>query len=164
MAVCRDAGGSAVDCRNRDRYRAVMVTIGRTTILVRDLDESRDFYRRAFGFRTLFDGEFAPGMRTVHVGPEGQRDPGLWLFVPTNDAERARIGSQTGGAPTLVIYVEELESLLARLETSDVRVVKPFTVQGEAKFGHVLDASGNEIVLVELPTGDQLDVAYKLAE
>ncbi len=103
-------------------------------------------------------------MRTVHVGPEGQRDPGLWLFVPTNDAERARIGSQTGGAPALVIYVEELESLLARLDTSDVRIVKPFTVQGDAKFGHILDASGNEIVLVELPPGDQLDVAYRLAE
>jgi catechol 2,3-dioxygenase-like lactoylglutathione lyase family enzyme len=141
-----------------------MVTIGRTTILVRDLDEARDFYRWSFGFRTLFDGEFAPGMRTVHVGPEGERDPGLWLFLPTNDAERARIGSQTGGAPTLVMYVDALEQLLARLESSNVGVAKPLTVQGDAKFAHVFDPSGNEIVLAELPSAERRDDAYRLVE
>jgi hypothetical protein len=100
----------------------------------------------------------------VHVVPEGERDPGLWLLVPTNDAERSRIGSQTGGAPTLVMYVEDLESLLNRLGPSDVRVVKPLSIQGEAKFGHVLDASGNEIVFVELPSGEQLNGPYQLMD
>ncbi|MGI8484427.1 MAG: VOC family protein [Thermomicrobiales bacterium] len=129
-----------------------MVSIGRTTILVNDLDAAKDFYVDAFGFDTLFDDEVAPGLRTVHVGPDGPRGAGLWLMKATSEAGRARVGAQTSGEPALVFYTDDLTSELARLDAYGVKPIKPpFTNDGGASYAHVRDSSGNEIVLAQLP-------------
>ena len=141
-----------------------MVTIGRTTILVNDLDEARDFYRAAFDFGALFDGEVAPGLRTVHVGPAGERGSGLWLIEASSPASIERVGAQTAGEPTLVFYTDDLDAELRRLEHLGVRVVKPFVSSGGASFAHVLDNSGNEIALAQLPARELQLAAYTLIE
>jgi predicted enzyme related to lactoylglutathione lyase len=134
------------------------------TILVNDLDEARAFYRDAFGFATLFDGEVAPGLRTVHVGPHGERGAGLWLLEATTPASLERVGAQTGGEPTLVFYTDDLGAELRRLDGLAVRVVKPFVSSDGSSFAHVLDNSGNEIVLAQLPKGERQPSAYALIE
>ena len=140
-------------------------SIGRATLLVHDLDETVRFYRDAFEFATLFDGEVAPGLRTVHIGPHGQRGAGLWLLRATSDAGHARVGTQTAPEPALVLYVKDLATQLQRLDALDVRVVKPLMSNDGASFAHVLDNCGNEIVLVEFATHDaEPDAAYKLVE
>lgn len=131
-----------------------MTSIGRTTILVHDLDQAKRFYADAFGFETLFDGEVAHGLRTVHVGPHGERGAGLWFLVATDAASIARVGAQTGGEPALVLYVDDLADEMERLTSIGVRVVKPLVVDGATSFAHVLDDSGNELVLVQLPPLD----------
>lgn len=141
-----------------------MVSIGRTTILVSDLDEAREFYRAAFQFGTLFDGEVAPGLRTVHVGPAGERGPGLWLLEARSPASVDRVGAQTGGEPALVFYTDDLAAELRRLDGLAVRVVKPSVSSGGASFAHVLDNSGNEIVLAQLPEDERQASAYALIE
>jgi len=134
-----------------------MVSIGRMTILVHDLDEAKAFYRDAFGFETLFDDDVAPGLRTVHVGPHGERGAGLWLLEATTPASLERVGAQTGGEPTLVFYTDDLESLA-------LRVVKPLASSNGAGFVHVLDNSGNEIVLAQLPDDEARPASYALIE
>jgi predicted enzyme related to lactoylglutathione lyase len=141
-----------------------MVSIGRMTILVNDLDEAKAFYRDAFGFETLFDGEVAPGLRTVHVGPHGERDAGLWLLEATTPASLERVGAQTGGEPTLVFYTDDVEGDLRRLERLAVRVVTPLTSSDGASFVHVLDNSGNEVVLAQLPDDEGRPSAYAIIE
>ena len=129
-----------------------MVSIGRTTILVNDLDAAKEFYLDAFGFDTLFDGEVAPGLRTVHVGPDGPRGAGLWLMKTTTPAGRDRVGAQTAGEPTLVFYTDDLAAEFARLSAFGVTPIQPpFTNDGGASYAHVRDNSGNEIVLAQLP-------------
>ena len=128
-----------------------MFRIGRITILVADLDTSSRFYAEAFGFAVLFDDEVAPGLRTVHLGSQGVAGPGIWL-LRTPDAER--IGRQTGGAPTLVLYCDDLEGDLERARAAGARVAKPLVRNGDAAFAHVLDDSGNEIVLAQLSPVD----------
>jgi catechol 2,3-dioxygenase-like lactoylglutathione lyase family enzyme len=140
-----------------------MVSIGRMTILVRDLDEAKAFYRDAFGFATLFDGEVAAGLRTVHVGPHGERGAGLWLLEATTPASLDRVGAQTGGEPALVFYTDDLAGELRRLESLAVRVVSPLAGGDGASFVHVLDNSGNEIVLAQLPDEGRPS-AYALIE
>jgi catechol 2,3-dioxygenase-like lactoylglutathione lyase family enzyme len=47
---------------------------GRTTVLVRDYDEARDFYARGFGFETVFDSGPWPEsnpIRFLHLGSNG---------------------------------------------------------------------------------------------
>lgn len=134
------------------------------TILVNDLDDAKAFYRDAFGFATLFDGEVAPGLRTVHVGPHGERGAGLWLLEATTPASLDRVGAQTGGEPTLVFYTDDIASELRRIERLTVRVVKPLTSSDGASFVHVLDDSGNEIVLAQLPEQEGSASSYALSE
>jgi predicted enzyme related to lactoylglutathione lyase len=141
-----------------------MVSIGRMTILVHDLDEAKAFYRDAFGFETLFDGDVAPGLRTVHVGPHGERGAGLWLLEATTPASLERVGAQTGGEPTLVLYTDDLAGELRRLESLALSVVKPLASSNGAGFVHVLDNSGNEIVLAQLPDDEARPASYALIE
>jgi catechol 2,3-dioxygenase-like lactoylglutathione lyase family enzyme len=134
-----------------------MVSIGRTTILVNDLDTAKAFYTDAFDFATLYDGEVAPGLRTVHIGPDGPRGSGLWLMKTTSVAGVARVGAQTAGEPALVFYTESLSEDLARLASLGVApIVAPFTNDAGFRYAHVLDNSGNEIVLVEWPSPETL--------
>lgn len=141
-----------------------MMSIGRMTILVHDLDEAKAFYRDVFGFATLFDGEVAPGLRTVHVGPHGERGAGLWLLEATTPASLERVGAQTGGEPTLVFYTDDVAGEVRRLESLAVRIVKPLTSSDGASFVHVLDNSGNEVVLAQLPDDKGRPSAYALIE
>ena len=126
-----------------------MFRIGRITILVADLDASSRFYREAFGLGVLFDDEVAPGRRTVHLGSQGVAGPGIWL-LRADGAAAEHVGRQVGGAPALVLYCDDLEAGLERARAAGARVVKPFVRGGDAAFAHVLDDSGNEIVLAQL--------------
>lgn len=129
-----------------------MVSIGRTTILVNDLDEAKGFHADAFGFGTLYDGEVAPGLRTVHVGPNGPRGAGLWLMKVTSAEGVSRVGAQTAGEPRLVFHTQRLAPDLAHLSSLGIQPLKPpVHNDGDASFAHIRDNSGNEIVLVELP-------------
>ncbi|QEO10154.1 VOC family protein [Protaetiibacter larvae] len=138
-----------------------MFSLGRVTILVEDLDRSLAFYRDLLGFAVLYDGEFVPGVRTAHLGTAGVRDPGIWL-LPAGEHDRERVGAQTGGAPALVLYTPELQGALRRLEAAGVTVVKPLVRDGDAAFAHVLDDSGNELLLAELGAVDER--AYRLID
>jgi catechol 2,3-dioxygenase-like lactoylglutathione lyase family enzyme len=135
------------------------------TLLVHDLDATKDFYMKAFGFNCLYDGEVAPGLRTVHVGPGGQAEPGLWLLKATSPEGTTRIGAQTAGEPALVFYTESLADDLRHLETLGVSPLRPVagSLSG-TKFAHVVDNNGNEIVLVELHENDITDDAYLLTD
>ncbi len=129
-----------------------MVRLGRVTVLVRDIDEAKAFYGGAFGFETLFDEEIGGGFRAVHVGPEDIRGAGLWLMPATRPELEARVGNQTAGEPMLVLYTDDLTADLDRLARLDVVPhVGPQSDAAGAKFSHVRDNSGNEIVLVQLP-------------
>jgi predicted enzyme related to lactoylglutathione lyase len=140
-----------------------VVTIGRLTLLVHDLDETKDFYANAFGFHTLFVGEVAPGFRTVHIGPGDLTDTGLWLIKATSQESKTRVGAQTAGEPALVFYTDTLRNDLDRLESMGVVPVKPVTGSPSGTlFAHIRDNNGNEIVLVELHEDDDPDGAYRL--
>lgn len=130
-----------------------MITIGRATILVKDLDAARDFYANAFGFVTIFDEEIFPGFRALHVGPEGESAPGFWLIRATTPDAESRVGRQTGDEPAFVLYTDDLAADLTRLAALGVHPIKgPTEDESKARFVHIRDNSGNELVLVQLPT------------
>lgn len=127
-----------------------MVTIGRYTVLVDDLDRAQEFYAAAFGFTTLYDEQPSPGFRYVHVGPGGLQDPGLWLFAATSDEARARTGNQTAGYPLLVLYTDTLDADLARMATHGVHPDHGPLVDDDGRYAHIRDPWGNAIILAEL--------------
>ena len=66
------------------------------TLVVRDYDEAIDFYVRAVGFRVVEDTVLDERKRWVVLAPPGASETGLLLARAATEAQRERIGDQTG--------------------------------------------------------------------
>ena len=130
----------------------MLTTPGRFTVLVRDYDEARAFYRDVLGFEVLHDTLGPDGQRFLHMGitdPAGGPGFGLWLLTPATEADRSLIGRQAGRQPLLVLYTENCAGTVGILESRGVTFRTQPCAEGGATFAHFEDLYGNEIVLVE---------------
>ena len=71
--------------------------LGLVTLVVDDYDEASAPYTGALGFTLLEDSDHGGGKRWVRVAPPGSNETGLLLAKASDEAQRARIGDQTGG-------------------------------------------------------------------
>jgi predicted enzyme related to lactoylglutathione lyase len=129
-------------------------TIGRTTVLVHDQDEAKQFYIEVLGFMTIADMQLGNGFRALHVGPPGTSGTGLWLMPATTDEQRARVGNQTGGEPIAVIYTEDCRQAYAELRERGLQFLGEPVEEAGSVHVHFLDLYGNTFVLVELRSGE----------
>ncbi|MBB5881398.1 catechol 2,3-dioxygenase-like lactoylglutathione lyase family enzyme [Xanthomonas arboricola] len=81
--------------------------IALTTLLVADYDAAIAWYTGALGFQVLQDRRLDGGKRWVVIGPGGAQDAALLLAQPGDDAQRARIGDQTGGRVDHFLYTDD---------------------------------------------------------
>lgn len=81
--------------------------IALTTLLVADYDAAIAWYTGALGFQVLEDRALGEGKRWVVIGPGSVRDAGLLLAQPTDAAQQARIGDQTGGRVDHFLYTDD---------------------------------------------------------
>lgn len=72
-------------------------TLSLITLVVDDYDTAIAHYTGALGFELLEDSDRGNGKRWVRVAPRGSKETGLLLAQAGDDAQRARIGDQTGG-------------------------------------------------------------------
>ncbi len=98
--------------------------IALTTLLVRDYDEAIAWYTRALGFTLLEDRAMGGGKRWVVVGPGGSDAAGLLLAQPGNDAQRARIGDQTGGRVDHFLYTDDFQRDHAAMRAQGVEFLE----------------------------------------
>lgn len=122
--------------------------IGRVSVVASDLDRSATFYREAFAWQTLYDGDL-DGYRLLHVGPGPLADGGVWLH-PSATPTAPGAGGATH-PPLLVLYLDdaaELDEVLARLGRLGVTPhVGPLTDPSGDRYAHVRDPDGHELVL-----------------
>ncbi|WP_115049854.1 VOC family protein [Xanthomonas arboricola] len=81
--------------------------IALTTLLVADYDAAIAWYTGALGFQVLQDLPLDDGKRWVVIGPGGAQEAALLLAQPGDDAQRARIGDQTGGRVDHFLYTDD---------------------------------------------------------
>ena len=124
--------------------------LGRIIILVHDYDDALAFYRDTLGFELLVDTPGPGDLRFVHVGPRGQANVGIWFMQARTDAQRARVGNQTGGEPVCVLYTGDVHSAYHTLRERGVHFHGEPAPEPGAIAVHFDDLYGNEIVLVEL--------------
>lgn len=122
---------------------------GRMTVLVDDFDVALDFYQDLLGFETIYDGELPDGTRLLHVGLPDQDPVGLWLLEPQNEAARERVGAQTGGEPTMVLYTDDCHDACEQLRAANIEIARGPVETEDDVHAHCVDPFGNEIVLVE---------------
>ncbi|QTN19030.1 VOC family protein [Brevundimonas sp. AJA228-03] len=94
-----------------------------------DLPGTRAFYEAAFGW-TFQD--YGPSYVGFNEGLDGGFD--------ADAADRAK-------APLPILYADDLEAMLTRVEVAGGRIVKPiFAFPGGRRF-HFIDPSGNELAV-----------------
>jgi predicted transcriptional regulator YdeE/catechol 2,3-dioxygenase-like lactoylglutathione lyase family enzyme len=120
-------------------------SIGRTVVLVRDLQEARRFYCETLGFTVI--AQFG---RSVHVGPDGQRPVGLWLIQATGE-ELLLVGKQTGREPLAVLYTDDCRRAYETLKERGVRFHGEPRDSPDDTVVHFDDLYGNHLVLVSFP-------------
>lgn len=119
-----------------------MLRIGRAVVRVDDLDGALAFYERAFGFGVLFDRELFTGFRSLHVGPGGAGEPGVWLFP----VETARPDQE----PVLVLYTDSFDADTQRARDAGAGVRAEASGEAGSRSVNLLDPWGNVIVLAEV--------------
>ncbi|MET8294232.1 VOC family protein [Streptomyces sp. NPDC048387] len=95
-----------------------------TALLVRDYDEAVDFYTRALGFELAEDTPRPDGSRWVVVRPPGARESALLLARAKDDAQRSRVGDQTGGRVGFFLYTDDFAADHARMTAEGVRFLE----------------------------------------
>ena len=122
--------------------------LGRAVILVDDYDKAFAFYEKNFFCKKIHDST-ANGQRYLHIAFSDNEGIGV-LFLKADDPQKEKIGTQTAGQPTLVIYTDTIEKLYKHIQSNQVRVVENMVSTAESKFFQCLDLYGNRLTIVEL--------------
>lgn len=99
-----------------------MRRIALVTLVVDDYDEAIRFYTEALGFRLVEDTPRPDGSRWVVVEPgtEAGGGTGLLLARAKDDAQRARLGDQTGGRVGFFLHTDDFARDHARMLAAGV--------------------------------------------
>ncbi len=105
--------------------------IALTTLVVASYDAAIAWYTGKLGFVLLQDVDLGGGKRWVVVGPGGLDDAALLLAEPGDDAQRARIGDQTGGRVDHFLHTDDFARdhaamLAAGVEFLETPRVEPY--------------------------------------
>ncbi|NUP05772.1 MAG: VOC family protein [Polyangiaceae bacterium] len=94
------------------------------TVVVRDYGEAIDFYTRALAFDLVEDTDLGEGKRWVCVAPPGGNGAALLLAKAATEAQRARVGDQTGGRVGFFLHTDDFERDHARMVQCGVQFVE----------------------------------------
>ncbi|MGW0898024.1 VOC family protein, partial [Streptomyces goshikiensis] len=95
--------------------------IALTALVVHDYDEAIDYYTRAVGFDLVEDTARPDGSRWVVVRPRGASEAALLLARAKGDAQRSRVGDQTGGRVGFFLHTDDFAGDHARMTAEGVR-------------------------------------------
>ncbi|MEU2733799.1 VOC family protein [Streptomyces griseoviridis] len=127
-----------------------MSRIALVTLVVDDYDEAIRFYVDALGFRLVEDAPRPDGTRWVVVapGPDGT-GTGVLLARAKNEAQRGRIGDQTGGRVGFFLHTEDFARDHARMLAAGVRFLEEPRHEPYGSVAVFQDLYGNRWDLLE---------------
>ncbi|MEI5525412.1 VOC family protein [Streptomyces brasiliscabiei] len=128
--------------------------IALVTLVVDDYDEAIRFYTEALGF-TLAEDEPRPGGgRWVVVEPGGGgQGGGLLLARAGNEAQRARVGDQTGGRVGFFLHTDDFARDHTRMRAAGVRFLEEPRHEPYGSVAVFEDLYGNRWDLLQPATG-----------
>ncbi|MFD9431157.1 VOC family protein [Streptomyces sp. NPDC060002] len=130
-----------------------MSRIALVTLVVDDYDEAIRFYTEALGFRLVEDEPRPDGARWVVVRPGDSQDGvGLLLARAKGDAQRARIGDQTGGRVGFFLHTEDFAGDHARMLAAGVTFLEEPRHEAYGSVAVFRDLYGNRWDLLQPAT------------
>ena len=118
-------------------------------LVVDDYDRAIAYYTEILGFELREDAPREQGKRWVVVAPAGA-ETAILLAQASNDAQRARIGDQTGGRVGFFLHTDDFRRDHAAMLVKGVQFVEP---PREEDYGIVAvfeDLYGNRWDLLQL--------------
>lgn len=119
------------------------------TMLVSDYDEAIKFYTEILDFELVEDTQMSPTKRWVLIAPPNDNSCRLLLAKATNDAQKSRVGDQTGGKVFLFLHTDNFQRDYDNLLANEVRIVKKAREEDYGKVLVFADLYGNLIDLIE---------------
>jgi len=123
--------------------------IALTTLLVADYDAAIAWYTRALGFRVFEDRPLGDGKRWVRIGPGDADEASLLLAQPADEAQRARIGDQTGGRVDHFLHTDDFERDHAAMTAAGVTFLEAPRVEPYGTVAVFVDLHGTKWDLLE---------------
>ncbi|EAY24502.1 VOC family protein [Microscilla marina] len=123
--------------------------IANIVLLVNDYDEAIEFYTKSLGFTLIEDTVMSETKRWVIVSPPGATESRLLLAKAKNDAQKIRVGDQTGQRVFLFLHTDDFWRDYKKMTENKVRFVRE---PSEETYGTVAvfeDLYGNLWDLVE---------------
>ena len=117
--------------------------IAAVAVVVPDYDEAIAFYRDVVGFELVEDTPLGDGKRWVVVRPAGGAGTALLLARADSEAQRGRIGDQTGGRVFLFLHTDDFAADHGRLLAAGVRFLEPPRTEAYGTVAVFEDAFGN---------------------
>lgn len=81
--------------------------IGYVSLLVRDYEEAKAWYRDVLGFMIVEDTPLPAGKRWILLAPPGSTESRLLLAKASTSLQTSRIGDQAGGRVFLFLHTDD---------------------------------------------------------
>lgn len=124
-------------------------TLALVTVLVDDYDRAIAHYTGDLGFALLEDTDLGGGKRWVRVAPHADDATALLLTRASDDAQRARIGDQTGGRVGFFLQTDDFARDFAAMSARGVVFLEAPRHESYATVAVFGDAYGNRWDLLE---------------
>lgn len=95
--------------------------LGYISLLVREYDEAKVWYRDVLGFTQIEDTTLSDGKRWLLMAPPGSTETRLLLSKATTPKQLERVGDQAGGRVFLFLNTENLERSWLEMSARGVR-------------------------------------------
>jgi catechol 2,3-dioxygenase-like lactoylglutathione lyase family enzyme len=133
-------------------FKLMNQSFAHITLLVRDYDEAIAFYTKKLNFTLIDDIQLSTSKRWVRVRPPGLSNCSLLFAKAKNDAQKARIGDQTGGRVILFLHTDNFDRDYDHLQKQNIKIIKNAKITPHGKVAVFTDLYGNLIDLVEPPS------------
>ena len=124
-------------------------TLSLITVVIDTYDRAIAHYTGALGFELREDTDLGGGKRWVRVAPPGSTETCLLLAQASDDAQRARIGDQTGGRVGFFLQTDDFARDHARMLAAGVEFLEAPRHESYATVAVFRDAYGNRWDLLQ---------------
>lgn len=123
--------------------------IAHIALVVDDYDKAIEFYTKKLHFNLIEDTTLSTDKRWVLVAPPGANECCLLLAKASNDAQKNRIGNQTGGRVFLFLFTDNIERDYQNLIHHNIKIVREKEKQPHGTVAVFEDLYGNLWDLIE---------------
>ncbi|WP_373496875.1 VOC family protein [Aquiflexum sp.] len=125
--------------------------IARISLVVRDYDESIEFYTQKLQFELLEDTAMSETKRWVRIAPPGHQEGNcdILLAKAVGKEQEKAVGNQSGGRVFLFLYTDNFDRDYQNLLDQEIRIFREKSVETFGKVAVFKDLYGNLWDLIE---------------